>query len=78
MENPHHYPNSPPSSNTGTKIHTPRPSPGKNPKKKKKPDIALEQKGNKKIKVDKVVEVVGEDSSEDIGGKTRRRSGRLA
>ena len=78
VENPNHNPNSPPSSNMGTRIHTPRLSPSKDIKKKKKPDISLEQKGNKKIKVDKVVEVVGEDSSEDIGGKARRRSGRLA
>ena len=47
-------------------------------RKRKKPDIALEQKGNKKIKVDKLVEVIGEDSSEDTGGKARRRFGRLA
>ena len=78
VENPRHGQNSPPSSSTGTKIHTPRPSPSKETKKKKKSDIAIEQKGNKKIKIEKLVEVVEEDSREDNGGKARRRSGRLA
>ena len=38
----------------------------------------MEQKGNKKIKIEKPVEVVGEDSQEETGGKARRRSSRLA
>ena len=67
VEDPHLNPNSPPSSNTGTRIHTPRPSPNKACKKKKKSDMDFEQKDKKKIKVDKVVEVVGEDSSEEGG-----------
>ena len=38
----------------------------------------MEQKGNKKIKMEKMVKVDGEDSEEETGGKARRRSGRLA
>ena len=38
----------------------------------------MEQKGNKKIKIEKLVEVDGEDSEEETGDKVRRRSGRLA
>ncbi len=59
-------------------MHTPKPSLSKETKKKKKSDIALEKKGNKKMKIEKLVEVVGEDLGEDNGGKPKRRSGRLA
>ncbi len=53
VDNQRHRQNSPPSTSTGTKIHTPRHSPCRENKKKKKINTTVEQKGNKKIKVKK-------------------------
>jgi Mg-chelatase subunit ChlI len=38
----------------------------------------VEQKGNKKIKVEKPIEVDDEDSQEEAGSKARRRSSRIS
>ncbi len=78
VDNQCHHQIPPLSTSNATRIHTLRPSPIHENKKKKKAKVIVEQKGSKKIKIEKLVEVEEEDSKEEGGRKGRIRLGRVS